>query len=32
MLGFIFLWLAGLCRKKLNQKSNRGHHVPGYQQ
>jgi len=30
MLGCILVWLAGLCRKKFNQKSNRDHHVPGY--
>jgi hypothetical protein len=32
MLGCILVWLAGLCRKKFNQKSNRDHHVPGYSQ
>ena len=30
MLGCILVWLAGLCRKKLNQKSKRDYHVPGY--
>jgi len=32
MLGCILVWLAGLCRKKFNQKPNRDHHVPGYSQ
>ena len=32
MLGCSLVWLAGLCRKKFNQKSNRDHHVPGYSQ
>ena len=32
MLGCILVWLAGLCRKKFNQKSNRDHHVSGYSQ
>ena len=32
MLGCILVLLAGLCRKKFNQKSNRDHHVPGYSQ
>ncbi|MBC2733255.1 MAG: hypothetical protein HF981_02750 [Desulfobacteraceae bacterium] len=32
MLGCILVWLAGLCRKKFNQKSNRDHHAPGYSQ
>jgi len=30
MLGCILVWLAGMCRKKLNQNSSRDHHVPGY--
>ena len=32
MLGCILAWLAGLSRKKFNQKTNRDHHVPGYSQ
>jgi hypothetical protein len=32
MLGCILVWLAGMCRKKFKQKTNRDGHVPGYSQ